>query len=119
MKKTSKEIKATIKVLNKELENELHKEQRDEKIKKYFAMGLTYVEIGKLLDVSSRTIQRYITATELKKELVNEPKAMQKKAFELSAKGYSYAEIAAKLQVTKTTVYNWHRQRKQAAPPEK
>jgi DNA-binding CsgD family transcriptional regulator len=118
MKTTSKEIKATIKVLKKELEIELHKEQREEKIKRYFAMGLTYVEIGKLLDVSSRTIQRYITANEVKKEM-REPKALQKKAFELSAKGYSYAEIAAKLQVTKTTVYNWHRKLKQAAPPEK
>ncbi|MDR0420432.1 MAG: helix-turn-helix domain-containing protein [Prevotellaceae bacterium] len=118
MKKTSKEIKATIKVLNKELETELHKEKRAEKIKRYFTIGLTYVEIGKLLDVSSRTIQRYITANEVKKEVI-EPKALQKKAFELSAKGFSYAEIAAKLRVTKTTVYNWHRKRKQAAPPEK
>ena len=83
-----------------------------EKVRNYYAKGLTYAEIGKLLDISSRTVQRYITASEIKKEL-DAPKTMQQKAFELSAKGFSYAEIAKKLRVTKTTVYNWHRKKKQ------
>jgi DNA-binding CsgD family transcriptional regulator len=113
MKLTNTKIKAKVKELQTEQKQELY----EEKIKKYFAMGLTYVEIGKLLDVSSRTIQRYITANEVKKEII-EPKALQKKAFELSAQGCSYAKIAAKLQVTKATVYNWHRRRKIATPPE-
>jgi DNA-directed RNA polymerase specialized sigma24 family protein len=89
------------------------KELITEKIRGYYAKGLTYAEIGKLLDISPRTVQRYITSSGMKKEL-SEPKTIQQKAFELSAKGFSYAEIAGKLRVTKTTVYNWHRKRKQA-----
>jgi DNA-directed RNA polymerase specialized sigma24 family protein len=79
-----------------------------EKVRSYYAKGLTYAEIGKLLDLSSRTVQRYVTSSGVKKELAT-PKTLQQKAFELSEKGFSYAEIADKLRVTKTTVYNWHR----------
>ncbi|GHT02008.1 hypothetical protein AGMMS49525_04530 [Bacteroidia bacterium] len=108
---------ATIKAKVKGLQKEQQKEVYAEKVKQYFAMGLTYYEIGKLLDVSSRTIQRYVAAHELKKECPA-PKALQQKAFELSAKGFSYREIAERLQVTKTTVYTWHRKQKQAKTPE-
>jgi len=93
------------------------KEMITERVRNYYAKGLTYSEIGKLLELSSRTVQRYITASGVKNELA-EPKTLQKKAFELSAKGFSYTEIAKKLRVTKTTVYNWHRKQKQATPPE-
>ena len=113
MKLTNAKIKAKVKELHKEQARELY----EEKIKRYYTMGLTYCEIAKLLDVSSRTIQRHITANELKKE-INEPNNLQKKAFELSAKGFSYNEIADKLRVTKTTVYMWHRKQKQAQTPE-
>jgi len=88
-----------------------------EKVRGYYAKGLTYAEIGKLLDISPRTVQRYMTSSGVKKEL-SEPKTIQQKAFELSAKGFSYSEIARKLRVTKTTVYNWHRRKKQASTPE-
>ena len=93
------------------------KEMITERVRNYYAKGLNYAEIGKLLDISSRTVQRYITASGVKKELA-EPKTLQQKAFELSAKGFSYAEIAKKLRVTKPTVYNWHRKQKQASTPE-
>ena len=89
-----------------------------EKVRKYYLMGLTYTEIGKLLDISPRTVQRYMSKAQIKKE-VTAPKTLQQKAFELSAKGFSYAEIANKLRVTKTTVYMWHRKQKQASTPEK
>lgn len=114
MKLTNAKIKAKVRELQKEQARELY----EEKVKRYYTMGLTYCEIAKLLDVSSRTIQRHITATELKKE-INEPTNLQKKAFELSAKGFSYSEIAERLNVTKTTVYMWHRKQKQATTAEK
>jgi len=94
------------------------KEAITEKIRGYFIKGLTYKEIGKLIDISPRTVQRYVTSSGVKKELA-EPKTMQQKAFELSAKGLSYSEIAKKLRVSKTSVYLWHRSRKQAQTPVK
>ena len=76
-----------------------------EKIRGYFVKGLTYAEIGKLLDISPRTVQRYITSNGIKEELT--VTTIQQQAFELSKKGFSYAEIADKLRVTKQTVqYN-------------
>jgi len=100
---------------SKKTSKEQKQQMYAEKISRYVAMGLTYAEIGKLLDVSSRTIQRHISATELKNELVElaEPNTIQKTAFELSAKGLSYAQIAKRLRVTKNTIYNWHKQKKQ------
>jgi DNA-directed RNA polymerase specialized sigma24 family protein len=92
-------------------------EMLTERIKRYCLMGLTYGEIGKLLDISSRTVQRYVSRANLKKEIAA-PKSLQQKAFELSAQGLSYSEIADKLSVTKTTVYLWHRKQKQASTPE-
>ena len=81
-----------------------------EKVKNYYLKGLNYKEIGKLLDVSPRTVQRCIKENDIKE--LAEPKAMQQRAFELSGKGFSYSEIAKKLQVSKTTVYLWHKKRK-------
>ena len=84
------------------------------KVRGYYAKGLTYSEIGKLLDISPRTVQRYITSSGVKKEL-SEPKTLQQRAFDLSAKGFTYTEIAKKLRVTKTTVYNWHKRKKRGS----
>lgn len=80
-----------------------------EKVRAYHLKGLTTNEIGKLLDLSPRTVQRYMTQGGIKE--LAEPKSVQQKAFELSAKGWSYTEIAKKLRVCKTTVYNWHKKR--------
>jgi DNA-directed RNA polymerase specialized sigma24 family protein len=91
-----------------------------EKVRTYYLKGLNYSEIGKLLDCSPRTVQRYMKKSGAKKE-ITEPKTIQMQAFELSGRGFSYSEIAKKLRVTKTTVYLWHRKRKaekQAATPE-
>lgn len=93
------------------------KEIITKKVRGYYAKGLTYSEIGKLLDISPRTVQRCIMSSGVKKEL-SEPKTLQQRAFDLSAKGFSYSEIAHKLRVAKTTVYNWHKRRKQATKPE-
>ena len=74
-------------------------------------MGLTYIEIAKLLDMSRRTVARYIADNKINENLkaTNAPKTKQQKAFELSEKGYTYTEIARRMKVTKQTVYNWHK----------
>jgi len=87
------------------------KEIITKKVRGYYTKGLTYSEIGKLLDISPRTVQRYVTNCGVKKELSG-AKTLQQRAFDLSAKGFSYTEIAQKLRVTKTTVYNWHKRKK-------
>jgi DNA invertase Pin-like site-specific DNA recombinase len=89
-------------------------QQLTDKIRRYYAMGLTYAEIAKLLDIGKRTVQRYVSDNEINKDLKAAPKSTQQKAVELSAKGFTYSEIAKKLKVTKQTVYNWHRKQKAA-----
>jgi len=86
------------------------KEQTLEKVRKYFLMGLNGKEIGKLLDISPRTVQRYILESGCRE--ISEPKTIQQKAFELSGKGFSYSEVAKRLRISKTTVYLWHKKRK-------
>jgi transposase len=91
------------------------KEIITEKIKGYYLKGLNYKEIGKLLDISPRTVQRYIKSSECKKLL--ELKTLQQRAIEMHLQGWSYAYIAKKLKVSKTTIYLWHRKVKQATSP--
>lgn len=81
-----------------------------DKVAGYYLKGLNYKEISKLLDISPRTVQRYVKESGCRK--INNPKSLHQKAFELSAKGFSYAQIAKKLKVSKTTVYLWHRKQK-------
>jgi DNA-directed RNA polymerase specialized sigma24 family protein len=85
-----------------------------EKVRGYYLRGLTAKETGKLLDISPRTVQRYISQSGYHE--ISEPKTIQQKAFELSAKGFSYSEVAKRLRISKTTVYLWHRKRKQQPP---
>jgi len=88
-------------------------------IRRYCAMGLTYAEIAKLLDIGRRTVQRYVTDNEISVSVkANAPKTPQQKAFDLLDEGYSYSEAAKKLRVTKQTIYNWNRARKQTESPE-
>lgn len=70
----------------------------------YHLMGLNAPEIGKLLNVSSRTVQRYI-----KRERVNNPlpKKPKLQAAELYRQGYSYQQIAGIIGRCRTTVYNY------------
>lgn len=81
-----------------------------EKVRKYYIKGLTAKEIGKLLDLSTRTIQRYIAAGKFNELTIT--KTVEQKAIEMHTQGLSYAEIAKRLRVNKTTVYNWHRKAK-------
>lgn len=82
-----------------------------DRVKGYYLKGLNYTEIGKLLDISPRTVQRYAKESECKK--LTEPKAMQQRAIDMHLQGWSYSEISKKLKVSKTTIYLWHRKAKE------
>ena len=82
-------------------------------VTRYFNMGLTSSEIAKLLDLTQRTVQRYIKKYDMRSE--NKPVPLEEKAFRMVQNGYSYSEIGKRLKVTKTTVYKWMRKRKEAA----
>lgn len=83
------------------------------RITRYFNMGLSSAEIGKLLDLTPRTVQRYLK----KYDIRNEQKALplEEKAYQLVQQGKSYSQVGAIMRVSKTTVYKWMRKRKQAA----
>jgi DNA-binding NarL/FixJ family response regulator len=74
---------------------------------RYYLKGLTAKEIGKLLDLSPRTVQRYQRDERCKE--MEQPKNREMKAIEMHSNGWSYAEIARKMRVSKTTVYLWHK----------
>lgn len=84
-----------------------------EKVKTYYLKGLNYKEIGKLLDLSPRSVQRYAKAAKCRK--ITEPKSLQRRALEMHANGWSYSEIGKKLRVSKTTIYLWHKKAKGVA----
>lgn len=71
----------------------------------YHLKGLTAKEIGKLLDLSERTVQRWAKDGNFKE--LAAPTTLQTKAVALYNKGLSYSQIAATLNVCKTTVYNY------------
>jgi DNA-binding CsgD family transcriptional regulator len=72
---------------------------------RYYVMGLNCQEIGKLLDLSVRTIERYMQ-TGGWKEATN-GKGIEAKAYELHESGKTYAEVAKVLQISKGTVFNY------------
>lgn len=78
----------------------------------YHLMGLNAPEIGKLLNVSPRTVQRYI-----KRERVNNPlpKKPKLQAAELYRQGYSYRQIAGITGKCRTTIYNYLKEVRLAA----
>ena len=89
------------------------KENIRKEILRYHAKGLTSREIGKLTDLSTRTVQRCLR--EAKASTPTQLSAMEQKAIDLHRQGWSYAEIARKLKICKTTVYNWHKKAKASA----
>jgi DNA-directed RNA polymerase specialized sigma24 family protein len=82
------------------------KKELTKKVGHYYFKGLNSREIGKLLDISPRTVQRYLQQTKLKNSVKPKPTRPQK-AVEMHVNGWSYAEIAQKMNVCKTTVYLW------------
>lgn len=83
----------------------LRNQTTQQKAFRYFTMGLTSPEIGKLLDKSPRTIERYVTDGEWKKE--TDDRTLQEKALSLTKSGKSYSETAKELGVCKNTIYNY------------
>lgn len=81
-----------------------------EKVKGYYLKGLNYKEIGKLLDISPRTVQRYVKESGCRQ--LSEPKTLQQRAVELHLRGWSYSEIAKKLKISRTTAYTWNKKAK-------
>jgi transposase len=73
----------------------------------YYLKGLTCKEIGKLLDLSPRTVERY-SQTDKWQQRAN-PQTVADRARTLHQKGFSYAAIARTLAVSKSTVYNYLR----------
>lgn len=82
-------------------------------ITRYHHMGLSTVEIAKLLETTQRTVQRYIKKYDIRGE--SKPLPLEEKAYNLVQEGYSYSEVGKRMKVTKTTVYNWMRKRKALA----
>jgi predicted transcriptional regulator len=71
----------------------------------YHIKGLTFLEIGKLLDLSPRTVERYSQVDEWKAKA--NPVALPQRAKELRKRGFSCATIAQMIGVSKSTVFNY------------
>lgn len=84
------------------------KATKENKVYKYFLVGLTAKEIGKLTDLSERTVQRIIKAGNFKESI--EPQPIASKACDLRKKGLTYVQIAKALKCSKTSVYNYLKQ---------
>lgn len=72
---------------------------------RYHLMGLTCSEIGKLLDLSPRTVERYSQTDQWRERANPQPLAVRAKT--LKQQGFSYAQIAQTLGVGKSTVYGY------------
>lgn len=68
-------------------------------------MGLTCKEVGKLLDLSARTVERYSQKNQWKEKL--SVKTVEQRAYELHEAGKTYEEIAKALKVSRATAYNY------------
>lgn len=80
-----------------------HNEDIKEIAFKYFCKGLNSKEIGKLLDISYRTIQSWMLANKWKLKI--KATSIDEKILQLKKKGYSYSQISKLLLISKTTIY--------------
>lgn len=71
----------------------------------YYCKGLNSKEIGKLLDVSYRTVQNWMYADGWKAK--RQPTPLKKRVLHLHKQGFSYNSIADILNVSRSSVYNW------------
>jgi hypothetical protein len=77
----------------------IRNQNNHQKAFRYFTMGLTAKEIGKLLDLSQRTIEGYITRGEWKRP--TDDCTIIEKALSLVDSGKSYLETSKILGVSK------------------
>jgi transposase len=80
----------------------------------YYLKGLNAAEIGLLLNVSARTIQRY-TKEHRFKDFAN-PLTLEQKADELRKRGLTYKQIGKAIGKGRTTVYYYLRKCKTNTP---
>lgn len=78
----------------------------------YYLKGLTAKEIGKLLDVNERTVQRWQSDHDFKAKA--KPLPMPERAKQLQDKGITIEQIAKTLKVSRTTVCNYLRKAKES-----
>lgn len=71
---------------------------------KYFLMGLNSKEIAKLLDISFRTVQGYMSRGKWKEQ--RKADNLKHEVLKLYESGETYNEIAEKLKISRTSVYN-------------
>lgn len=83
----------------------LRNQTPQQKALRYFTMGLTATEIGKLIDYSPRTIESYIQKGGWRRP--TDDRTLQEKALSLTNSGKSYSDTAKELGICKTTVYNY------------
>jgi len=73
--------------------------------KRYYLIGLSLVEVGKLTDTPSRTIEKWYKSENWKSQ--KEVSNIKHKANDLFLSGKSYQEIALILRISKPTVYRY------------
>lgn len=71
--------------------------------RKYYLMGLTMAEVGKLIDCSPRTIEKW-KITEQWAKLKDVPN-LESRVIELYEGGYTYAEIIDLMKISKPTIW--------------
>ena len=89
----------------------MNKQDLKNKAFQYYCKGLNSKEIGKLLNLSYRTIQGYMSKENWKAK--RSPTPIKRLAYDLHLKGLSYNGIAKTLHVSRSTIYNWITETKQ------
>jgi DNA-binding CsgD family transcriptional regulator len=77
---------------------------------RYYVMGLTSKEIAKLLDLSHRTVEGYMSSEDWQNSERNEN--LKDRIMKMQESGKSYAEIAKSVGRSKSTVYNFLRRQR-------
>ena len=70
---------------------------------KYYCMGLNSKEIAKLLDISFRTVQNYMTNGKWKKK--RKPTNIKYEVARLYENGFTYEQIAKEIGISRASVY--------------
>ncbi len=102
-------IKPKSKVSSPRKERKNYTAEHREKARKYYMMGLSLTEIGKLLDgCPVRTLEKW-QAAERWTDLKHTPE-IKSRAMELHRGGKSYSEIADILKISRVTVWRYIKQ---------
>lgn len=75
------------------------------KAKKYYLIGLSLIEVGKLTDTPARTLEKWYLAENWKSQ--KEISKIELVAFNMFESGKTYKEIASELKIGIATVYRY------------